>query len=333
MFYRIITGDKTITALIVIIFAILSWLPGFISTEKFFFPDPGSSMPMYDYIFGIFNKNLFVSKGIALSLVLLQGVFLVRINAKFVLIQQRTFLPAFFFIILSGFLPELHQLNAVLIASVFIIFTLAVLLRSYDSSPNSYDFFLAGLLLGSGSLIYAPMIYFLVFVWISTSFLRTFYWREYVLPVLGLLTPYLFYFGWMILYDVNIPAFFHLLKHQLFAGFQFLNMKLLYGIFTVYVIFLILISSVYMIKIFQFRKIYLRNFFLMKFWLFMTAIFVFAAFTGFNTRVFYIISVPVSYLLTNYFINSRKSLTNRVLFFLLILGALFLMIARTVNWI
>ena len=333
MLYRLLTGDKAISIFIILIIALLIWVPELVSFEYSYITEAHTYMPLYQYVAGVLGENKLISIGIALLFVIIQSFLLIRINVKYILIQQRTFLPALLYIILSGYFPGLHNLNEGLIASFFMIFTIEFLMKSYKTNPNSYNFFMAGLMLGIGSLFYAPLLYFIVFVWITTTFLRSFYWREYVFPVLGIITPYVFYFAWLIQKELNIPDFLTLIREQLFAGYPSLDINLIYKIFTAYLLIFILIGSVFMFRVFQFKKNYQRKFFLIMFWLFVLTILIGLIFSGFNTSLNYIVSIPVSYLLTNYLINCRKNLANKSLFYILILGSIFLTYAKLFNWI
>ncbi len=332
MLYRKITGDKTFIAIIIFIVALFMWLPSFLSTGNFNIEKIDSQMPLYQVIFKLFHDHILFSKIIAFLLILIQSFLLVRINVRFILIQHRTFLPALFYILLTGYLPELYHLSGVLISSLFLVLALRILFSTHQAEPNTYKLFNAGLVIGLGTLFYGPLVYFIVFVWISNIILRPFLWREYLYPVLGMLTPYAFYFSWIFLSDQNMGAFLVTLKNQLYIGFPVLNMKLEYMIFALYTTLIVLISSIYILKVFQYKKIYIRNYFLLLFWLFVITTVIFMFLSGYDTGLTYIISVPVSYLITNYFITSKKSWTNKILLSLIILGVIVLRIHEMVEW-
>ncbi len=82
---------------------------------------------------------------------------------------------------------------------------------------------------------------------------------------------------------------------------------------TALVFLLILIASLYMLRVYQFKKIYIRNYYMIFFWLFVSSL-VFFVLTRFDPGIIYVFALPVSYILSNYFINSRKTLGNRILF-------------------
>ena len=318
MFYKIIIGDRFITVLIIFLFALGIWLPSFLSSEIIKDREISGAMPLFD-LFSFFLKgNLFLSKLLAFGLVLFEAFLLVRINAKFVLIQKKTFLPALFFIIIAGYSPFLLQWNPVLPAAFFIIMVLEVIFQSYKDEPNTYRLFEAGMLLGLGSMFYAPLVYLLAFIWFACMVQRPFYWREYLFPFLGLLVPYVFFFAYLFFEDKSIPEFLEKLKSYFVLEFAFHQVHWIYWIFSVYLAFLIFLSSVYQLKVFQFRKIYIRDYFMVLFWLFITTSFVYIFLSGFNIGITYVIGISLSYILTNYFINARENFGNKFLFYLLL---------------
>jgi hypothetical protein len=324
MFYKIITGDRFLTAFFIFLISILIWIPALFSPLIIIEGKMGDAMPFFNFFGPSLEGNVFWSKLLAYVLIIFQAFLLVRMNAKYILIQQRTFLPALFFICISGYTPVLLQWNEVLPAGVFLILILEVIFHSYQDEPNSYRFFEAGILLGIGSLFYAPLVYMLVFIWIACMVQRPFYWREYLFPVLGILVPYIFVFAFLFFRDKSILEFLVRLKSNFVFKINFPQFRWIYWIFAAYVGILILLSSIYLIKVFQFRKVYIRDYFMVLFWMFVTASFIYLFLSGFNTGLAYIVAMPVSYILTNYFINSKKSIGNKLLFYSL-LGCVLLM--------
>jgi len=329
MSYRVITGNKNVTVFIIICVGLIIWLPSFIINE-----DPGLSfsktqMPLYELINDLLAGQDLVAKIIAFILVLIQGILICGINLRFALFQKRTFLPALLYIIMTGYLLQLHHLNEVLIASLFVNIILRILMNSYKEEPNSYRFFDAGIILGLGMMFYAPMIYLLSFIWLSTAVLRSFSWREYVYPVLGILIPFTFYLTYLFLNDIDIQKYFELLKNELYGGFPELVMNWPELIFSVYSILIVLISSIHMFKVFQFRKIYVRNYFMLLFWLFIISLIIFILLSGFNMGMIYIIAIPVTFIITNYFISARDTWLKKMMLYILIFSAVFAVISES----
>jgi len=333
MFYRILTGDRFLTALIVFLFAFGIWIPAFVPPKIIASTDSINQMPFYLLINKYLNGNFILSGVIAFSIMMYEAFLMVRINARFVLVQQKTFLPALFFIIITGYSPYLLGWNAYLPSTLFVILTLNIIFGSYNDQPNSYRIFEAGILLGLGSLFYAPLIYLLPFIWISGMVQRHFYWREIAFPFIGFFLPYLFVFAFLFFTNKNILEFLLVLKVQFVFSFSLPKINWIYLSFAIYLLLLVLMASVYLLKVFQFRKIYIRDYFMVLFWLFISAVLIYCLLSGFNIGITYLLAIPVSYILTNYFINSKKSIGNKILLYILLGFSLFLAAQNLFNLI
>lgn len=314
MLYKIITGDRLVTAGLIFLIATALWIPAFLSPESY----SDQSMQVFSIINTFSGEKSLLSVLFAFVLMLFEAFLLVRINAKLVLVQQKTFLPALFFILIASHIPELLQWNPVLPASLFVILVLEMIFRSNNDQPNSYRFFESGILLGIGSLFYLPLVYMLVFIWIACLVQRPFYWREYLFPVLGLLVPFLFVFSFMYLKDKNIPELIQKLQSNFAFSFSFPVFGWQRLVFSVYTGFLVLVASIFLLKVFQFRKIYIRDYFLVLFWLFTISFLMYLFLTGFNNGIIYLTAISISYILTNYFMNARKSVLNKLVLYILL---------------
>lgn len=333
MFYKIITGNRLLTVIIIFLISLGIWLPAFLSPEIIAEGVNDYSMPFYRMFSSFLEGQVLMSKLMAFGLVLIEAFMLVRINAKFVLVQQRTFLPALFFIIIAGHSPVLLQWNPVLPSAIFVIFVLDLVFRSYRDEPNSYRYFEAGIMLGLGSLFYAPLIYLLLFIWFAGMVQRPFYWREYLFPVLGILVPYVFVFAYLFFADKSIPEFLVILKSSFNFNFEFPGYDLIYWIFGGYLAIMLVIANVYLLKVFKFRKIYVRDYFMVLFWLFISSSLIFILFSGFYTGIAYLIAISISYMLTNYFINARKSIGNKLLLYILLAYTVALVVNNLFDWV
>jgi hypothetical protein len=209
---------------------------------------------------------------------------------------------------------------------MFLILVLDIVFRSYRDEPNSYRYFEVGITLGVGSLFYAPLAYLLIFIWFAVMVQRPFYWREFIFPLLGLLVPYIFVFAFLFFTDKSIPEFLFILKSNFTFDIKLPEYLWIFWIFIGYLVLLIIIATIYLLKVFQFRKIYIRDYFMVLFWLFITGLIIFAFFSGLNFRIIYMLAIPISYLLTNYFVNAKKSIGNKILIYVFLGYTLFLAI-------
>ena len=332
MFYKTLTGNRFQTIIIIILIAIGIWMPAFLSPGILTEGRTGYSMPLYSLVTSFLDGHLLTSKLLAFGLMLYEAFLLVRINARFVLVQQRTLLPAIFFIIIAGHSPVLLQWNPVLPASIFVVLILNVIFRSYRDEPDSYRYFEAGILLGIGSLFYAPLIFLLVFIWFADMVQRPFYWREYIYPMIGLIVPYVFVMAYLFFWDKSIPEFLSGIRSNFIFEFEFPEYPWIYWVFAGYFALLLAVATVYLLKVFQFRKIYIRDYFMVLFWLFISGSLIFCIGSGFNTGIAYLVAIPISYILTNYFVNAKKSIGNKLLLYTLLAFSVILVLNSVFGW-
>lgn len=97
-------------------------------------------------------------------------------------------------------------------------FLLLAMRRSWsinNAGPALATLFDAGLLLGLATLCYLPYAFVLLAIWVSTSLIRPFNWREYLMPLLALLL--VFYLAWMALYLID-PTPWHPMRTMMSAA-------------------------------------------------------------------------------------------------------------------
>src|SRR5690606_18512492 len=148
--------------------------------------------PGLDRLAGIRLGSNFSPTGnvlITLVLTLLQAFSLNRVVNHFNLLGKPSFLTALMFMTLvSLFIPFL-VLSPTLICNFITIWMLQKLFNIYKHVDIKGIMFDLGLLVALGSLIYFPFIVMLLF-WSSLVIFRPFYWREWITPLLGVITVY-----------------------------------------------------------------------------------------------------------------------------------------------
>ena len=332
MIRRLFFRDNALTGFRIILLTVLLWLPAFFTNESGPLNVLGPQMPFYQWLADRLDGMIVTSLILALVLIFFQAFLLIRINAVFLLIQERTYLPSFFYLSLTSvYLPSMY-LRPELFAGIAMVFSLLILLGIGKQEMESLGFFNVGIVIGTASLLFAPIIYFIVFCWIVALVIKPFRWRDYVYPVLGCALPFFFYgsvnylFGgsaFDIIYDLRAALLWR-------DGGSFLNPANI----TVFIIVLVLIflSSIYMLGIFQFRKIYIRKLYLLLFWLFIMSVILFFA-GGNDFRILPFLAVPVSFLMANYFISAKKSVGNAILFWTYLVALAGNALNNYFNWI
>jgi hypothetical protein len=251
---------------------------------------------------------------------------MVNFNTTVFFIHERTFLPAFFYVLFGGLFPDQQLLNPVIPASIFLMLAIMRILDGYNKTGTAYNYFDAGILISTGSLFYANLIWFGLLVIIGIALLRTGNAKEIVISVLGLLTPYLIIFGIYYVLGKDIFALIKLIGDNLFTRSTFYPLPRLTILALIFSGALILASFVQLMNRMNSKKIKSRKTFSLMIWTLLISITVYFALPSASVELIWVMSIPVSYFLTHYFVFVKKKLVPEILFSLLCFFILFIQI-------
>jgi hypothetical protein len=279
-------------------------------------------MPLYSLMITIFQENLLLSVVAALVLVFITGALLVNFNTRVFFINERTFLPASLFVLMSGLFPSLQRFNPVLPAAILLLFALERVIASYRRQGVAYNFFDASLLIGLASFIWFNSIWFFVMVVAGIALLRTASMREFLLALSGLVAPYILAAGVYYLMDGNIIA----LMDVVVENFEGVAPKFIWstqGIVVASVAGLLLIVSLlHLLAVFNTKKVKSRKTFSLLIWIFVTAVLVFILLPSVSAEIYYVMLLPVVYFLTHFLIFRREKRTANILFAVIIISVI-----------
>lgn len=326
MFLKFLKVGRPVQFMLLLLFAVLFWLKYFILPQPVQMSFEESPMPLFQLVSRLLEGKEFLSKAIALSLLVINALLLSRLNMKFIVLKSRTYLPSFIFLlVVSSFLP-LQRLNPVVFASIFMLFAIEAILGTFKKEGLAYEYFLASFLISTGSLFYARGAYLMLIIWIGLSLFRNIRWREWIFTITGFLLPYLFLFSW-----------YHLTGQELLPRWQGMIMNFLpdhdfslfnryYILFYAFLALLILLASRKMISNYQNLKIYVRKFYRLNFWIFAVTLIVYFSLYSRSVELIYFSGFAIAYILSYYFFNIRSRLTGEILFGLLFAGYVMLLI-------
>jgi hypothetical protein len=279
----------------------LLWLPSFISPPETLFIFDKFPMPTYKLVREIISVKSFWGTLVTFALIIAQAALLVRLNTRFIFINNRTYLPAFFFVILTAAIPGLQRLNPVIFSGFFLTLALEQLFNAYRHEKVAYEIFSASFLISLGATFYPFLIFYLFIVWVSLIILRPFIWREWVYSIIGFFLPWFFVFSWYYLLHNSYNKIFEDFALVFQSGYKFQEYSTLTYIFGVFVLLLILFASQFIIKEYTGKKILPRKAFLLFLWLFVNTALVFVLVTQASAELLFLGAIPISYLLSNYF--------------------------------
>ncbi len=318
MVLRLFKGAQPALLFLIPVFALLLWLKYLILPQPVdlaFEPHP---MPFYKLLSIWPGQSGTISKLLILVLVIINGLWLSRLNTKFILTDGRTYLPTFLFLITVSAYQPLQQLNPVVFVCILLTYCVEIMYDSYKKEGLALKFFQAAFLVSLASLFYARSAFMMFIIWAGLSILRSFNWREWAFTIIGFAVPYIFLFSWYYLSGQDLQEKGLYIILNLMPDRNTEPFGTYYLIFFGYLLLLLLMASLRMVKIYQGLKIYKRKFFRLNFWVFAISLSVYCLLYSRSVEFIYFLAVPVSYVLTHYLINQRSRWTGEIMTWLLV---------------
>ena len=305
MFFRIYKYNHPVIIIIIFITSIILWLPAFL---KIPLSEPivySFEMPAYYWLLLIFQDKLYATRILSFVLILFQSIQLNRLNTKFFILESRSYLPSFLFIFGCSLLP-MQNFNALLFANIFLLFAIESVFSTYRNDKAWLKFFDAGLLISIASLFYIKIVFFIIFIWIALLILRPFRGKEWLVSILGFIIPYIISGSYFLIFEDNLMYRANLFFDQVFSFYYSGSYDLLFLIYSGFLALLIIFSSYHIIVHLQKRKVSVRKYYQLLFWLFIITISLFI-FGGFNNiEILLVIMISVSFLISNYILSFKS---------------------------
>ncbi len=327
MLLRIFKGTGPGVIFLIIIILITIWISAILNQRlhpRFIYEtDP---MPLYGLMKLLIHNSHNLGVILSFLMVSLMAFLMINFNTTVFFINERTFLPAVIYIMFGGFFPDHQLLNPVLPASIFLILAIMRIMDGYHKTGTAYNFFDAGILISTGSLFYANLIWFGLLVIIGIASLRTGNLKEIIISILGLLTPYLITFSLYYVIGKDVGILIKLLGDNLFTRATYYPFPRLTIVALIFSSALILFSIIQLLKHMNTKKIKSRKTFSLMIWSFLISIIVYFALPSASVEIVWLTSISVSYFLTHYFVSVKKKLVPEILFSLLFVFILLIQI-------
>lgn len=205
------------------------------------------------------------------------------------------------------------------IASFLLLFLFNYLLESYQKDLPFSQFYNASIILGLVTLVFPKLVFLIALLIISGINYSNLSWRIIATIFLGFLTPYLFYFVFSFVTEKPfiLPEFFN------FSPINLLYLKELYlsKIIWVTTLLLVIIFSFFELFIWLYKKsIKSRRTFMTIIWFLIVSVLIAIYSEG---KYFYFSLIPLSVIIGNYFVYTKKRKTASILFFMLIISSFY----------
>ncbi|MBN2805798.1 MAG: hypothetical protein JXR22_04000 [Prolixibacteraceae bacterium] len=254
------------------------------------------------------------------AVVLMICFLLLQINARFSFVKERTFLPAFLFLVIVYALPELRIIQPVFFAGLFLILSIRSIFASFEKKEAIRNAFDAGFLIGLAGLFYFYATFFVILIPFSISILRNnLSWRDTFASFIGMLLPWLFFFSaYFIANNPMVPV--NYVMDAFITKEKSFLVHLPIQIYLAYLMLIITICSVFILKQYGLKNISVRRYFKILFLFFMTSLLMlFIPYVSSEILVF--LTIPLTFLITNYLIFIKRRIWAEFFLYLLVVIA------------
>ena len=323
MLIGIFKSNKPVVLIALPFVALAMWVFAFIS------PVPlvaENTMPFYSLFARWLGEIGIVANFLAILLLVVQSIMLNDTVTKSQILNRNNYLPSLLYLVLMSSCPSLLTLHPVLFANFFLIIAVGRILTIFRQENIFSHVFDTGFLIGIASLFYFPAILLFPFVWISLTILRPFVWREWVIPLMGLVVPYLFvgvYYFW---YD-ELDSFWYesIVAPIIDRTYNLVISESFYFLIGISLIILFL-SFKKLSEGLSINTIRARKWLTVLAWFFVFSLISALIAPSFSINYFALIAIPLSVYTTSYFLSSRSRLWPEVIFILLLGSIVFVQV-------
>ena len=273
-----------------------------------------SPMPLYSIVRMLIGHHPLAGVIFSFSIIIMLIFLITYFNTSIFFINERTFLPALFYILLCAVFPQSQTLNPVLPAAFFLMLALMRILDTYRKPGTAFNFFDAGILISIGSLFYINVIWFGIVAIAGIALLRSGNIKEPAITILGLITPYLLIAGLYYVLGKDLGVFFSDITNNLFGelpGQVFTRLTII-TLAVVGILFLVSISFLFMQM--NSKKIKSRKTFWILLWTLFISLTAYILLPSVSIEMIWITAIPASYILAHYFVFVRKKILPEIMF-------------------
>lgn len=297
---------------------LLCWIIGFFTSLGYPIHPEAHEAPLWGYICRMLPGKL-ATYLIGAVLMLGSAFLLYRVNYALGLIREKTLLPFLLFILLLSSNHSFFPLKSTSVGVFCLILALYLLFVSYHNPEAKNNAFKIGVILGIGSLLWVHILWAFPLFWAGMYRFRLLNPKTFTASLLGLLTILWLLLGWCVWQEdytpFTVPAA-SLLEFKLLSvtNFEWLN-----GIGLLYMVILVLISSIQILTHEHEDSLRTRQFlyFLMIFGI--GAFILFLLYNNTHEEFLHALCVPASILIAHFFTICRK----RIVFWLFLFTILF----------
>jgi Family of unknown function (DUF6427) len=168
----------------------------------------------------ISNNSPFVYSLITYMLLFTQAISFNKIVNDQRLIQRPTYLPAMSYLLITSMFPEWNILSSALIVNTLLIWVWFKIYRLHNTLHAKTGLFNIGMIIGISAFFYFPSLAFTLLIVLALIVIRPFNLTEWIIALIGIITPYYYLLMWLFLsdnfkfYKFQVPAIGYPRFHQ-----------------------------------------------------------------------------------------------------------------------
>jgi hypothetical protein len=232
-----------------------------------------------------------------------------------------TILPAFFFVILSS----VFSFSSFWICLFIMLFVLNKLMLCFQQDRPYGLLFDSGFLIGLATLINPICLFFFILTYVSAVIYSTISWRNFLIPIIGLFTPFLFAWSYGFYFD-SLPSLSDYYFSQIQWTLPYIEYSLAFLLWSTLLMLLFLFAIRELVQWLSMKSLRSRKAFYL---LFAYCVSTFAGFFFTQDSWDYLIlfALPFTVLIGNYFIFIQKRWWYESLFILILISTVYLQLA------
>ena len=317
MLLKTFKSNQPYLSILIPFIAIALWAKSFIHPQAFPFHPGEDSMILYKPISILLSDNLLLNNILALLFTILLAFLISKLNVQYTFIRIRTILPPSLFILITGGMTNLHSMHPVYPAALFLVLSIDRIFNAYDKEIIHSNAFDAGAFMAIGSLFYLNLAFFFPLVWFGFIILKPkVNWREYILSTIGFVLPWLAALAYYSIAGKQ-EELIQTIQSNFTSHPMFLRENLSTQIYVGYLFLLTLLGSIFLLSQYDDKRISSRKYFKIFFWIFLITIVLIAFNHVVSDEIIILLALPLTYLISNYFIFMKRQVWGEVLVYLL----------------
>ena len=306
MLLKTLKSNQPYHTLLVPFLAIALWIRSFVNPQAFPFYPGEDSMILYQPVSYLLDNNLLLNNIVALIFTILLAFLILKLNVQYTFIRIRSVLPPTLFVLITSGMPDLHAMHPVYPAALFLVLTIDRIFNAYDKEIIHSNAFDAGIYLAIGSLFYLNLVFFFPLLWFGFIILKPkVNWREYFLTAIGFVLPWLAALAYYYIAGKEAE-----LSQTIQLNFtshpMFLKENIPFLIYIGYLVLLTLLGSYFLLSQYDDKRISSRKYFKVFFWIFLISIVLIGANRAVSEEIVLLLALPLTYLISNYFIFMKR---------------------------